>query len=103
METVEVNKTYIFTQLQLHSQTLKEFGVRQIGLFGSYARNEATQDSDIDFLVDFTKEKKSLHNLVYLGDFLEKLFKKKVDIITPQGLNKYIGKYILAETEYAAI
>lgn len=54
--------------------TLKEFGVHQIGLFGSYVRNEATQDSDIYFLVDFAIEKKSLHNLVYLGDFLEKLF-----------------------------
>ena len=85
METVEVNKTYICTQLQLHSQTLKEFGVRQIGLFGSYARNEATQDSDIDFLVDFTKEKKSLHNLVYLGDFLEKLFKKRLTLLLLRG------------------
>ena len=79
--------------------TLKEFGLQQIWLFGSYVSNEATQDSDIDFLVDFAKEKKSLHNLVYLGDFLERLFKKKADIITPQGLSKYIGKYFLAETE----
>ena len=78
--------------------TLKEFGLQQIWLFGSYVSNEATQDSDIDFLVDFAKEKKSLHNLVYLGDFLERLFEKKADIITPQGLSKYIGKYILAET-----
>ena len=54
--------------------TLKEFGVHQIGLFGSYVRNEATQDNDIYFLVDFAIEKKSLHNLVYLGDFLEKFF-----------------------------
>jgi predicted nucleotidyltransferase len=98
-----IDKTYIFEQLQLHGQTLKQFGVHQIGLFGSYAKNSATKDSDIDFLVDFVKEEKNLHNLVYLGDFLEKLFSRKVDIITPQGLSKHIGKYILAETEYATI
>jgi predicted nucleotidyltransferase len=103
METVVIDKSYILKQLQLNSQALKDFGVNQIGLFGSYARNEAKEDSDIDFLVDFTKEEKNLHNLVYLGEFLEKLFERKVDIVTPQGLSNYIGKYILAETTYAAI
>ena len=103
METVSIDKSYILKQLQLNSQTLKDFGVNQIGLFGSYARNEAKEDSDIDFLVDFATEEKNLHNLVYLGEFLEKLFERKVDIVTPQGLSNYIGKYILAETAYAAI
>ena len=103
METVAIDKSYILQQLQLNSQALKGFGVNQIGLFGSYARNEAKEDCDIDFLVDFTKEEKNLHNLVYLGEFLEKLFERKVDIVTPQGLSNYIGKYILAETTYVNI
>ena len=55
----------------------------------------------MDFLVDFEKEKKTLKNLVGLGEFLEMLFEKKVDIVTPQGLSKYIGPYILKEVEYA--
>lgn len=103
METVRFDKNYIFKQLQLNSSVLKGFGVQQIGLFGSYVRNEAKENSDLDFLVEFEKDHKSLHNLVYLGDFLEKLFHKKVDILTPQGLSNHVGKYILAETEYATL
>ncbi len=96
-----LHKDQIFEQLKLHKDALRDFGVEEIGLFGSYSKNQATKESDIDFLVQFHKEKKSLHNLVYLADFLEKLFNKKVDLITPQGLSKHIGKYILEDTEYA--
>ena len=78
------------------------YGVKQIGLFGSFVRDEGKADSDVDFLVDFEKEKKTLKNLVGLGEFLEMLFEKKVDIVTPQGLSKYIGPYILKEVEYAS-
>lgn len=103
MDSQILNKEQIFEQLRLHKKDLQEFGVQEIGLFGSYAKNTATPESDIDFLIEFKQGKKSLFNLVYLGDYLEKLFDKKVDIVTPQGLSKYIGKYILAETEYAAL
>jgi predicted nucleotidyltransferase len=50
--------------------------------------------------VDFLSERKTLKNLVELGEFLEQLFSKKVDIVTPQGLSKYIGPYILKEVHY---
>lgn len=76
---------------------------RKLGYLVLMQKNTATPESDIDFLIEFKQGKKNLFNLVYLGDYLEKLFDKKVDIVTPQGLSKYIGKYILAETEYAAL
>ena len=58
-------------------QFKKDFGITKIGLFGSYARNEAKNDSDIDILKDLTDiyEKKSL-----LKEIMEKAFDKKVDI-----------------------
>lgn len=84
-----------------HQNELYKFGVQRIGVFGSYNRNEATDHSDIDFLVDFFKEKKTLKNLVGLADYLESIFNKKVEIVTKEGLSKYIGPHILKETNYA--
>lgn len=98
-----LNKTIIYEELRKHKAKLEEYGVKQIGLFGSFVRDEGTTESDIDFLVDFEKEKKTLRNLVNLGEFLETLFGKKVDLVTPQGLSPYIGPYILKEVQYAAL
>jgi predicted nucleotidyltransferase len=96
-----INKKTIFNALQAKQLELKSYGVQRIGLFGSFVRGDNKPNSDIDFLVDFYKEKKTLHNLIYLGDYLENLFGRKVDLVTPQGLSKYIGPYILKEVQYA--
>src|SRR6266540_363887 len=102
METSSLTKMEIYKLLQQHKETLQGYGVKQIGLFGSYVRGESNKESDIDFLVDFEKEKKKLTNLISLGEFLESLFNRKVDIVTPQGLSPYIGPHILKEVEYGA-
>jgi predicted nucleotidyltransferase len=98
-----LNKQIIYAELQRHKAILEQYGVSRIGLFGSFVRDEGTDKSDIDFLVDFENGKKTLSNLVNLGDFLENLFNKKVDIVTPQGLSPFIGPYILKEVEYAKV
>ena len=103
MNNRPLTKKIIYAELQKNKAVLEQYGVKQIGLFGSFVRNEGTEESDIDFLVDFEKEKKTLKNLVNLGDFLETVFGKKVDIVTPQGLSPYIGPYILKEVQYATI
>ena len=56
-----------------------QFSVSKIGLFGSYAQNRQTPQSDIDFYVEF--DKKSFNNLAGLWVYLEELFHKEVDII----------------------
>ena len=96
-----LTKEQILSELAARQQELKQYGVQRIGLFGSFVRNEATNESDIDLLTEFIAEKKTLKNLVHLGDFLEQLFDRKVEIVTPQSLSKYIGPYILNEVEYA--
>lgn len=53
-----LHKDAILQTLATHKLQLADFGVRQIGLFGSYVRNEATENSDIDLLVDIRKDKK---------------------------------------------
>ena len=57
----------------------KEFEVSKIGLFGSYARNKQTDESDIDFYVEF--KRKTFDNLAGLWVYLEELYNKKIDII----------------------
>lgn len=96
-----LNKQNIKNKLINQKERLKSYGIRQIGLFGSYVRNEQTSDSDIDLLVDFNPEKETFDNFMSVSDLLEKIFKGyKVEIVTKNGLSKYIGPYILKEIEY---
>jgi len=73
--------------------------VKSIGLFGSFLRDEAQKDSDVDLLVDFHSGKKSFDNFMELSFYLEDLFGRRVEIITPQSLSKHIGPHILKEIE----
>lgn len=101
MNSGKLNKDKIYQALLQHKKALEQYGVERIGLFGSFVLGENTDESDIDFLVDFAKGKKTLTNLVQLGDYLEELFGRKVDIVTPEGLSPHIGPYILNEVQYA--
>ena len=98
-----IDKTIIFNLLEEHQNDIMKFGVERIGLFGSYVRGEQNSSSDIDFLVQFSRGAKNIRNLVGLGDFLEELMAKKVELITKESLSPYIGPYILKEVQYAAI
>ncbi len=103
MNEEALNKEIIYVQLQKHKATLEKYGVKKIGLFGSFVRNEATDKSDIDFLVDFKKEKKTFKNFMDLAFFLEDIFERKVEIVTPQSLSPYIGPHILKTVEYVPV
>jgi hypothetical protein len=67
-----------------------QFGVTRIGIFGSFARGEQTRKSDIDIIVDFAEGYATLKNFVGLADRLEALFRRNVDLITVEGVDKYI-------------
>src|SRR5258708_23657047 len=97
------HKNAILQTLATHKLQLAGFGVNQIGLFGSYVRNEATENSDIDLLVDIQKDKKTFNNFISLNYYLEELFGKKVELVTTQSLSPYIGPHILKTVEYALI
>ena len=61
-----------------------EYGVKRIGIFGSYAKGLQQDDSDIDILVEF--EKPIGLKFVEFGEYLEELLGKKTDILTPAGI-----------------
>lgn len=76
---------------------LKKNGVRKASLFGSYARGEATQKSDVDLLVEFKGKTKDLLDHVCLVQELEEALKCKVDVLTYKYIHPSIKKQILAE------
>ena len=96
-------KEQIFTLLRRHQRDLRRLGVQRCGLFGSFVRNEAQARSDVDILVEFTPTKKSFDNFMHLAFFLENLFGRTVDLITPESLSPHLGPHILREVEYAPL
>ena len=91
----------ILKKLSAQKINLVQYGVSQLGLFGSSVRNEQTPSSDIDILIDFHPEKETFQNYMAVCDMLENLFKRhKIDIVTVKGLSPYIGQQILNEVEY---
>ena len=99
---VAKTKSDILTMIDTHWETLSAFGVRRIGLFGSFVRDEAGVDSDVDLLVEFKVGQKTFLNFVNLGLFLEETLGRKVELVTPESLSPYAGPEILSEVEYVA-
>lgn len=73
---------------------LKNAGVTRASIFGSFARGEETKNSDIDFLVEFPRDK-SLLQFAHLKTILEEVLKKPVDIVEYGAIRDELKKYIL--------
>lgn len=91
----------IISRLKTHKSELSKYGISNIGLFGSYVRNEQSSGSDIDLLIDFEPGKENFDNYMAVCDLFEDLFKnEKVEVVTKNGLSKHIGPKILKEVLY---
>lgn len=94
-------KEYILNKIKSKKLEISRFGIKDIGLFGSYVRDEQSVDSDIDILIDFEPDKENFDNYMAVYDIIERLFKnQRVEIITKNGLSPYIGPKILNEVRY---
>lgn len=94
-------KENILAVLKAHKPDFSKYGVSKIGLFGSYLHNKQSAKSDIDLLIDFEPEKESFDNYMAVYDMFENLFKnEKIEIVTKNGLSKYIGPEILKDVLY---
>ena len=87
-----LNRQGILRVLRRNDEVLQKHAVRRIALFGSYATGRQNRKSDLDFLVDF--ERPTYDNFLGLSKDLERLFGRKVDILTPQGLDSIRVKSI---------
>ncbi len=85
--------------LQAYQPALKEkYHIKQLGIFGSVAREEADDHSDVDILVEF--EKPIGLDFVLLGDELEEILGVKVDIVTPNALKPKMFGHIKQDLIY---
>jgi len=89
----------IIKKMEENLEEIRRFGVKRIGVFGSYVRGEQRKESDIDILVEFEEGKATLENFLDLKEYLEKLLGKKVDLLTREGVNSIRIEYIRKEIE----
>jgi predicted nucleotidyltransferase len=77
-----------------------KFNVKSLGLFGSYVREEQTEKSDIDMLVEFEKPV-GFFKFIELEDYLSNKLGVKVDLVTSDALKPLIKPLIMSEAVYA--
>ena len=75
------------------------YGVKRLGLFGSYVKKKQSKRSDIDILVTFNRDI-DLFDFLDLREYLESQLHIKVDLVMESALKPAIGKRILSEVEY---
>ena len=92
----------IVKMIRLHDPDLRgKFKITEIGVFGSYARGEQGEDSDIDMLVEFEKGYKTFDNYMELKFFLEEILTSKIDLVIKTAIRDEIKQNILSEVTYA--
>ncbi len=94
-----ITKTEILSKLnELKPILYKDYAVKEIGLFGSYSDNSFTEESDIDILIEL--EKPIGWKFFTLELYLEKIFNKKIDLVTKNALKEQIKDKILKQVNF---
>ena len=94
MKTIKTIKNLI----QKHKSSLaRQYSVKAVGVFGSYARGNQRECSDIDILVEFTKTP-DFFKFLRLEKFLKRMLGVKVDLVTPKALKPVLKDMIMKET-----
>ena len=93
-------KEDVLSIIKENHDTIESFGVKKLGLFGSFARKQQNPESDIDLIAEFEKGKKTFDNFIHLSFLLEDLLGHRVELVTVESLSPYIKPYIMKEVEY---
>lgn len=96
-------KEAVLSAIEAHSTEIKAAGVRSLGLFGSFVRNEQTPESDLDVLVEFDPSQKTFDNFMKVSLLLEDLCDRRVDLVTTESLSPYLRPHIFSEVEYVRL
>jgi uncharacterized protein len=95
-----MTRAEILKTVEANQPRLALLGVSELALFGSYARDEAGPDSDVDFLVEFSE--KSFDRYMELKELLENLLGRKVDLVLKSAIKPRLRERILNEAVRAA-
>jgi hypothetical protein len=98
-ETSVLTRREVVSVIRSNSDKIRLFGVKRLGLFGSFGRGEAGPDSDIDLLVEFDPAQKTFDNFIHLSFLLEEIFKRRIELVTVESLSPYIRPQIINEVE----
>jgi len=104
-----LTKEKVIKKLQAYRDELKKYGVKRIGLFGSFVRNKQKRKSDIDLVVEFNpsffgKDFKGLFDAyVNLSSYLENILGRKVDILTPESIETIRVKKVSEEIKRSVV
>jgi predicted nucleotidyltransferase len=90
------------TVIQDRMAEIQALGARRIGVFGSFARGKAGNDSDVDVYVEFEDSKRTYDNFFALHELLEKLLGRRVDLVTDKSLTETKARLILPTVRYAS-
>ena len=101
MKRKKLTDKVILETLEKNKEILKKYGVKKIGLFGSFVRGEQKKNSDIDFLVEF--DEPDFDRFMGLSFYLEDLFGRKVEILTPAGVESIRIDYIKDEIKRTVV
>ena len=95
-----LNSDEIIKLINKNLKYINKFGVKHIGLFGSYVKNKQKPKSDIDILVEFKKGKKTFDNYMDLKFYLKDIFDCNVDLIVKEALKIELKPNILKSVKY---
>ena len=98
-----MNKEEILKKIRENRDKIRSFGVKKIGIFDSFVRDEEKEGNDIDIIVEFEEGKKNYDNFINLAFFLEELLGREVDLLTPESISPYIKPYIEREVVYESV
>jgi predicted nucleotidyltransferase len=93
-----LTRASILKALREHEDLLRKYSVKRLGLFGSYARGQQKRGSDVDFLVDF--ERPTYDNFIDLTFSLERLFRRKVGLVTSRSLSPHVRPFVEHEVAW---
>lgn len=98
-----MKKNDILKNIANHASDIQCFGVKKIGLFGSFLKGKNSKNSDVDIIVEFKKGCETFDNYFDLKFYLENLFKRHVDLVVHNTLKPAIKKRVINEVKYALI
>lgn len=95
-----ISKNDIITKLREIKPVLqRDYAVKEIGLFGSFSDDSYDENSDIDLIVEL--ERPIGWKFFSLEIYLEKIFGRKIDLVTKNAIKDQIRERILEQTNYA--
>lgn len=99
---MKLTKELILSVIHEQKSQIERFGVVKLVLFGSFARDEQSESSDIDFLVEFSPNRGNYADFIKLKHFLEDTFNTRIDVVEIHSVREELKPYIFGGATYEA-